>query len=87
MRAVFAMHATIRDWQTSIRAGLEFLRRVRKAIGGSCEIRTHEGRKPLAVFKTAAFNHSAKLPGIGGDSSGGAHSERSGPPCPEKRSL
>jgi len=30
--------------------------------GGSGEIRTHEGRKPLAVFKTAAFNHSATLP-------------------------
>ena len=32
--------------------------------GGSGEIRTHEGRKPLAVFKTAAFNHSATLPDI-----------------------
>jgi hypothetical protein len=30
--------------------------------GGSGEIRTHEGRKPLAVFKTAALNHSATLP-------------------------
>jgi hypothetical protein len=31
-------------------------------IGGSGEIRTHEGRKPLTVFKTVAFNHSATLP-------------------------
>jgi hypothetical protein len=30
--------------------------------GGSCEIRTHGGVTPSAVFKTAAFNHSAKLP-------------------------
>ena len=30
--------------------------------GGSCEIRTHGGRKTSAVFKTAAFNRSAKLP-------------------------
>jgi hypothetical protein len=27
------------------------------------EIRTHEGLSPLAVFKTAAFNHSATTPG------------------------
>jgi hypothetical protein len=31
-------------------------------FGGSGEIRTHEGRKPLPVFKTGAFNHSATLP-------------------------
>jgi hypothetical protein len=31
-------------------------------IGGSGEIRTHERRKPSAVFKTGAFNHSATLP-------------------------
>ena len=30
--------------------------------GGSGEIRTHGGRKPTAVFKTAALNHSATLP-------------------------
>jgi hypothetical protein len=30
--------------------------------GGSCEIRTHGGLASSAVFKTAAFNHSAKLP-------------------------
>lgn len=30
--------------------------------GGGGEIRTHEGRKSLAVFKTAAFNHSATPP-------------------------
>lgn len=31
-------------------------------IGGSGEIRTHERFHPSAVFKTAAFNHSATLP-------------------------
>jgi hypothetical protein len=31
-------------------------------FGGSGEIRTHGGRKPTAVFKTAALNHSATLP-------------------------
>ena len=30
--------------------------------GGSGEIRTHERVPPPAVFKTAAFNHSATLP-------------------------
>ena len=30
--------------------------------GGSGEIRTHERLSPSAVFKTAAFNHSATLP-------------------------
>ena len=32
--------------------------------GGSCEIRTHGGLASSAVFKTAAFNRSAKLPEI-----------------------
>jgi hypothetical protein len=32
------------------------------AFGGSGEIRTHERVPPSAVFKTAAFNHSATLP-------------------------
>ena len=31
-------------------------------FGGSGEIRTHGRRKPSPVFKTGAFNHSAKLP-------------------------
>jgi hypothetical protein len=30
--------------------------------GGRGGIRTHEGLAPLAVFKTAALNHSATLP-------------------------
>ena len=30
--------------------------------GGSCEIRTHEGLASSPVFKTGAFNRSAKLP-------------------------
>src|SRR5215210_5445057 len=30
--------------------------------GGRGGIRTHEGVAPLAVFKTAALNHSATLP-------------------------
>ena len=30
--------------------------------GGSCEIRTHGGLTPSPVFKTGAFNRSAKLP-------------------------
>ena len=32
-------------------------------VDGVGEIRTHEGVTPLAVFKTAAFNHSATTPG------------------------
>ncbi len=32
------------------------------ACGGRGGIRTHEGLAPLAVFKTAALNHSATLP-------------------------
>ena len=31
-------------------------------IGGRGGIRTHEGRKPLPVFKTGAFNRSATRP-------------------------
>src|SRR6516164_1414708 len=34
----------------------------RHEIGGRGGIRTHEGLTPLAVFKTAALNHSATLP-------------------------
>src|SRR5262245_54350740 len=34
----------------------------RHEIGGRGGIRTHEGLAPLAVFKTAALNHSATLP-------------------------
>src|SRR5437588_2578786 len=33
-----------------------------KGSGGRGGIRTHEGLAPLAVFKTAALNHSATLP-------------------------
>jgi hypothetical protein len=33
-----------------------------QGLGGSCEIRTHGGLAPSPVFKTGAFNHSAKLP-------------------------
>jgi hypothetical protein len=33
-------------------------------LGGRGGIRTHEGLAPLAVFKTAALNHSATLPGF-----------------------
>ena len=33
-------------------------------LGGSGEIRTHEGRKPSTVFKTVAFNRSATLPSL-----------------------
>ena len=32
------------------------------SIGGESGIRTHGGRKPTAVFKTAALNHSAISP-------------------------
>ena len=35
---------------------------VARILGGGGEIRTHEGRKPLTVFKTVAFNRSATLP-------------------------
>ena len=39
----------IRDW-------------LKLGLGGGREIRTHEGRKPLPVFKTGAFNRSASPP-------------------------
>jgi hypothetical protein len=32
------------------------------AFGGEGGIRTHGGRKPSAVFKTAALNHSTTSP-------------------------
>ena len=35
---------------------------------GAGGIRTHERVSPLAVFKTAAFNHSATTPGKNGES-------------------
>ena len=35
---------------------------VRHLTNGVGEIRTHERVSPLAVFKTAAFNHSATTP-------------------------
>ena len=35
---------------------------VARILGGGGEIRTHEGRKPLTVFKTVAFNRSATPP-------------------------
>ncbi len=31
-------------------------------FGGGCEIRTHEDREALPVFKTGAFNRSANPP-------------------------
>jgi hypothetical protein len=34
-------------------------------IGGESGIRTHGGRKPTAVFKTAALNRSAISPDLG----------------------
>jgi hypothetical protein len=38
--------------------------RENKAFGGRGEIRTHETVSRLAVFKTAALNHSATLPAL-----------------------
>src|SRR5262249_42886858 len=38
------------------------LQRLMGIDGGRGGIRTHEGLAPLAVFKTAALNHSATLP-------------------------
>ena len=35
----------------------------RLGLGGEGGIRTHGGREPTAVFKTAALNHSATSPG------------------------
>src|SRR6476620_1413052 len=37
-------------------------RMANEGFGGRGGIRTHEGLAPLAVFKTAALNHSATLP-------------------------
>jgi hypothetical protein len=37
-------------------------RKTNEGAGGRGGIRTHEGLAPLAVFKTAALNHSATLP-------------------------
>src|SRR5262249_44739556 len=39
-------------------------RKAKDAFGGRGGIRTHEGLPPLAVFKTAALNHSATLPSL-----------------------
>ena len=52
-----------------------------KVDNGVGEIRTHEGLSPLAVFKTAAFNHSATTPGLEVLSPPGAYArERRGRP-------
>jgi hypothetical protein len=42
--------------------GCDFRWRPRVALGGWGGIRTHGGREPTAVFKTAALNHSATHP-------------------------
>jgi hypothetical protein len=52
---LFASRATHSGWPCSVLSGVE--------SNGVGEIRTHEGLSPLAVFKTAAFNHSATTPG------------------------
>ena len=39
-----------------------YFSRISSLFGGGGEIRTHEGRKPLPVFKTGAFNRSATPP-------------------------
>jgi hypothetical protein len=41
---------------------IELPYRTIKRLGGSCEIRTHGGLSSSPVFKTGAFNRSAKLP-------------------------
>jgi hypothetical protein len=47
----------------AVRTNLSFKSKDLIAIhGGRGGIRTHEGLTPLAVFKTAALNHSATLP-------------------------
>src|SRR6476620_4334839 len=42
--------------------GERWRRSTNEPTGGRGGIRTHEGLAPLAVFKTAALNHSATLP-------------------------
>ena len=48
-------------------------------IGGEGGIRTHGGREPTAVFKTAALNHSATSPLADSTVCDTAHSGRGGP--------
>jgi hypothetical protein len=60
-----------------------------KVGGGGREIRTHEGYKPLPVFKTGAFNRSASPPDdlllwTCCEFSKGAHFELRDARCPEK---
>ena len=50
-----------RRWSSSKRA--ESHHEVELGAGGRGGIRTHGGLAPTAVFKTAALNHSATLPG------------------------
>ena len=44
--------------------GERWRRSTNEPTGGRGGIRTHEGLAPLAVFKTAALNHSATLPRV-----------------------
>ena len=43
-------------------AGMSRGRQTEHGDGGQGGIRTHEGREPLLVFKTSAFNRSATCP-------------------------
>jgi hypothetical protein len=69
LKAVFCCSLTI-IFSRSVRSNLLTGRKNKKpatragfdVFGGSCEIRTHGRLSPSPVFKTGAFNRSAKLP-------------------------
>src|SRR5204862_3257959 len=49
--------------RSCFKPGTSCLAATKEALaGGRGGIRTHEGLAPLAIFKTAALNHSATLP-------------------------
>ena len=58
------MEQKTRISQELARVSCMLLDGVKQVNGGGREIRTHEGRKPLPVFKTGAFNRSASPPGF-----------------------
>ena len=55
-----------RDLWNVLRRVLIQADKVGRGSGGRCEIRTHEGREPLPVFKTGALDRSANLPSNNG---------------------
>src|SRR5690606_26532010 len=65
VRGAAAFAAAKRPLSAALAGPTAKQRGVGRAGGGEGGIRTHGGREPTAVFKTAALNHSATSPARG----------------------